>query len=130
MRLKIDAKMIKDMASWTAYWQKSRITRFTWFFVQPILMVTAYAGLFLGVAALNFLPFKILRAIEVSPPSALYWCLAIGSIILFVAVSILFGFIFYKQLKKRCVDLEIFLSLCGLLFGEWVAIVILPHGWF
>jgi len=130
MPYSVDGKILREIGKLSTRFERWRTVKRLWRFVWPILAIGEYAGLFLGVAAVGFLPFTILHAVGISPATVVYRCIAICWLAVVVACCCWLGLSIYRYLLRRRFDLEMLVCFCGLILSVWVGASIMPLGWY
>jgi hypothetical protein len=94
-----------------------------------VFSVIAYLGVLGAPLVTLSLPYQVLYALNIQPPSRLYWFAATGMLILTLGLLCLTGMAGYKALRKRVISLDAIFFFLGLALAVAFIVWILPAGW-
>jgi hypothetical protein len=126
----VESKFAKNFDSMAAKLKNWRVVHAVTKVSLRLLLPVSWLGLLIAPACVWSLPFQILRACRVTPPSAGYWISA-------AVISSLLMFFLYRlarlvvyELRHRVLDVESLVGFTGFSLAAALTAYILPHGWF
>lgn len=114
----------------TSSWVRSHAHLFRlWQGVSLVFSVIAYLGVLGAPLVTLSLPYQALYALNIQPPSRLYWFAATGLLILALGLLCLTGMAGYLGFRKRVISLDAIFFFIGLALAVAFIVWILPTGW-
>jgi uncharacterized BrkB/YihY/UPF0761 family membrane protein len=125
----VQARCFCELAIASKYFQRFFVLRLLWRVVLTLLTVICYLGVVGATAALELLPFQILKWAKANPASRVYWGFGVATIILTAAICCLIIAAIYRNWRARRIDIDLFAVLIGSLLAVWEGFWVLPQGW-
>jgi hypothetical protein len=127
MKYRVRSQMLIDLnlARFTNFPGVNRI----WRVLAITISIVAYLGVIVAPAVVSSLPFQILHAFRIKPPSASYWIVA--SIILTLSIWLLCRIttIGYRSLRQGIISLDTIFGVIGVTLAIIFILWTLPTGW-
>ena len=94
-----------------------------------MLSVIAYFGVLVAPTVTFSIPFQVLRAAKIQPPSILYWFSATAILLFALWLLYRFGSAGYHGFRSGVINLEAIFGFVGVALTVAFVVWILPTGW-